>query len=346
MESIRGFLPFRQRRSQRHSNAAACPSTPKAPNEILLEIIGYLDLHDEFLLSQTCRAFRNLTQRDWRLAVRQLSYAKQMQFWTGLAYVLPDYWVCGQCGKLHAMNKYDGPKDDPRSNIMVPPCQLQLGLKFHRVYQLRHTHVQLALKLTRMGSFHQKYLAYIMAPFATETMSSISSRLRLKYHAIPKIVAQRFLLQVKHEFRDGDDKTAVSPSELRVEGICPHMIIMPSDWRPFGHRADLDLILSQRLGLDGLSRDVNLAFDDFGMPFSGYCKRCPTDYIVVANPGVVTIYSWHDLGSYTTPFDPQWTLHIRSRGKCFQPWPYPDVAHHQPGRIRDMYFEGSINASQ
>lgn len=197
MDCVRWLLPFRERRSQRNSNAAeaTCPPILKVSNEILLEIIDHLRLHDELLLSQTCRAFRKLTQRNWKLDFQRFSFAKRMKFWTGLAYVMPNHWVCGQCCKLHAIDKWDRPKH----YASVPRCQrLMNRLNFDRIYPLRHTHVQLALKLTRMGSVHQKYLKNILSPFTTKRMSSEGpySRVPLTYCAIPKVVAGRFLLQV------------------------------------------------------------------------------------------------------------------------------------------------------
>lgn len=331
MNCVRWLLSFRERRSQRDRNAIEAARPPpailKLPDEILLEIIDHLALHDEFLLSQTCRTFRRLTQRNWRLDFPQFSYPTQINFWTGLAYVLPNHWICGPCCKLHVINRWDRPE----VNALAPPCQQQYDLNFDAIYPLRHTHVQLALKLTRMGSVNQSYLEYIMSPFTTEKTSSPYHRLRLTYYATPKVVAERFLLQVKREFRDSI--AAVFPTELRLEHICPHMIIMPSE-------PQINRQRSQILGLDGLSKDVHFAFASFGREFTGHCKRCPTDYTVLAHPGMVTIYSWHDLGSHRSPYSQQWTVHIRTRHNRFFDGP---LVHHHPGTIRDRYLEGSVD---
>lgn len=338
MNCVRWLLSFRELRPQGNNNEATCPPILQVPNEILMEIIDHLHLHDEFLLSQTCRAFRKLTQRNWELAFERFSWAKRMDFRTGLAYVLPNHWVCGPCGKLHTIDTWWG-WDGPKNNgfPLVPQCQQQDGLNFDTIYPLRHTHVQLALKLTRMRSVNQEYLKYIMSPFTTETMSSPYLRLRLTYYAVPKVVAERFLLQVKREFRDGDEMASarVCPGELHLEHICPHMMIMAS--KAYGRRAGSGL--SRVFGLDGLSKDVHLAFASFGETFFGHCKRCPTDYAVLAHPGILTIYSWHDLGSYRSPFSQQWTVHIRTSQNEFCDGP---LVHHHPGTIRDTYLEGSV----
>lgn len=80
MNCVRWLLSFGERRSQRNDTAVANPPILALPTEILLEIIDCLHEHDEFLLSQTCRAFRTLTQRDWKLAFERLTYSKQIDF--------------------------------------------------------------------------------------------------------------------------------------------------------------------------------------------------------------------------------------------------------------------------
>lgn len=114
------------------------------------------------------------------------------------------------------------------------------------------------------------------------------------------------------------------------------MIIIPSKTNGRPHSDSI----SQVFGLDGLSKDVHLAFGSIGRAFIGHCKRCPTDYTVLAQPGIMTIHSWHDLGSHRTPFSQQWTVHIRTDQNVFSGGP---LVHHHPGTIRDMYLEGSVD---
>lgn len=334
MDCVRWLLAFGQRRPQQNRDASTCPVILQVPNEILLEIIDHLRLHDEFLLSQTCRTFRKLTQRNWKLASQQLSFLKGIEFRTGLAYVLPNRYVCGPCGKLHAMHKWDRPE----TYRPVPLCQQSRYLTFDRIYPLRHTHVQLALKLTRMGSINQKYLNRILSPFTSETLSFPYPQLRLHYCAIPRVVGERFLLQVKREWRGLDNTMrAVSPDELRLERVCPHMAIMPStvmNGRRPNDRA------TKVFALDGLSKDVHLACSTYGRAFSGYCERCPTDYTVFANAGIITAYSWHDLGSYGTPFSQRWTVHIETDQNIYCNGP---VVHHHAGTVREMYLGASTD---
>lgn len=186
-----------------------------------------------------------------------------------------------------------------------------------------------------MGSVNKRYLKDLMSPFSTKRMDF---SLPLAYSAIPKVVAERFLLQVKREYRDGE-KT-VSPNEIRYERICPHMGIESDSNRNRPGNPNNKQKLRQWLDLDGLSRDIYLAFANYGKTFAGYCKRCPTDYTVLAHPGIITIYSWHDLGSYSNPSDQQWTVHINTRENHYKVGP---VVYHHSGTVRAMYnLEGSV----
>lgn len=330
MNCVRWLLRFWKRPSQRNSNVveAGSPHILGLPDELLLEIIKHLDLHDEFLLSQTCGALRGLTERNWKPTLQRLSHAQQLDFWTGLAYVLPNHWVCGPCGKLHKIDKRDRPTTDNRS----PRCQQQDGLDFDHSYHLRHTHVQLALKLTRMGSVNRRHLENIMSPFTTETPTLSSDRPRLKYCATPKVVAERFLLQVKRKFQ-WNDPAVVSLSDLGLRTICPHMVILP-------FKVPRDTKSSRAAVLGCFSNDVHLAVASLGQEVTGHCRRCPTDYTVVAQPGIVTICTWHDLGPYGSPLSKQWTIHIPSgQNRLFQRL----CLHHNPGTIRDMYFKGLVD---
>lgn len=329
MKCIRWLLVYRGRRSKQNRKtpeaADQIPNKLRLPNEILLEIISYLELHDEFLLSQTCKVIRMLIQRDWILTLNQLSYIQQLDFWTGLAYVLPNHWVCGPCCRLHKATFRDLPGyQQPRL------CQQQ-DLKFDHFYKLHHSHIQLALKLTRMRYTNQSYLKNIISPFTRQRLGRSSSKLHYFYRASPKVITERFLLQVQHTFRD--DTQSVSLKGLPTTSICPHMRILASRTnRPYTN----DKVL-QALGLKGLMEDVYLAFSRLGHEISGHCTRCPTDYTVVVTPSIITIYTWHDLGSYTSPLHKEWTIHLRSNGNTPSKGP---VVYHIPGSIQQMYVKG------
>lgn len=306
---------------------AEVPGILRLPTETILKVIDHLELHDLFILSQTCKALRALAWRDWDLALDQMHSILRTDFLTGIAYVRPNEWVCERCGRLHAINKRDVPCSEWRIRNCLPPCYLETGIKCGPVYELRYNHVQMALKLTRMGNVNRRYLEHIMRPYSDERDSNFCSELFLRTRAIPKIVAERFLLHAEYEYRD--NTAPVSPDTLRFIGICPHMVIWPS-------RRTRSTRVSRALGL-GFSDSVHLAFDRPGQEIAGCCDRCPTDYTVVAAPGVLAICVWHDLGPYTSPLDKRWRVHVLS----YDNGPLRGLAvQHNLGSVRDMYIEG------
>jgi hypothetical protein len=128
------------------------PAILQLPLDILLLITDNLTLHDKFLLSHTCKALRQVLLRDWDIELSQLSFEHQIGFWVGLAYTLPNRWVCLKCCKLHPINTSDVPAAFMLSKYRTVPCSLKSsrGIE-NKQYSVQHYHIQLALKLLRLG---------------------------------------------------------------------------------------------------------------------------------------------------------------------------------------------------
>lgn len=282
---------------------------------MLLEIIKNLDLLDEFRLSQTCRAIRGFAQRDWKLALHRLSHTEQVEFLTGLAYTLPNHWVCGLCGKLHEIDK----QDIPRASYHEPPivCRPKNRLTFDLYYSLQHNHIQLALKLIRMGPVNQEYLEKIISPVTIQTNMLRSTQVQLHHCATPMIIGERFFLQVEREFTA--DPALLTPSRFSWEDVCPH----------------LDATFHRKF-----SQNIYLAFESLGLEFTGHCERCPTDYSILITTGKVRISSWHDFGPYSSPLHEQWRVHLCCKRVLNNAAP---TVYRNPGSIRDTYLKGIVN---
>ncbi|WQF87392.1 Putative F-box domain-containing protein [Colletotrichum destructivum] len=103
------LVSFRKPRSGLHRSrnvkaiplSSASPKLLELPADLLHVIIDHLDLAAEFHLSQTCRALRQLTHRDWKTIIPCLPYREQLPFYIGLAYTRPDHWACERCCRLH-----------------------------------------------------------------------------------------------------------------------------------------------------------------------------------------------------------------------------------------------------
>ncbi|KAF6833943.1 hypothetical protein CPLU01_05238 [Colletotrichum plurivorum] len=308
--------------------------------ELLLRIIGHLELHDHFLLSHTCQTLRNVTRRDWVSTVEQLPLAPRLEFWAGIAFVLPNHWVCGPCYRLHKINKSDVPWKERRYSreAQNDACEYENGVRFDYHHKIEEKHVQLALKFTRLNNVNQDYLASIMKLFAEESFKNYHHHPAYKsFYSSPKIVFERFLLHTQWVFGNG---VRFSPSELRMHGICPHMVIYSLDsgeqdrgrQTPCGCKRSIDTRVLE------FTQEVRLALKSPGREFDGHCSRCTTDYSILVGPARVTISAWHDFGSYKSPEDESWTVHIESNANKFTKGP---IVYHEPGSVRRLY-EGRL----
>lgn len=301
----------------------------KLEPKILQMIRGHLELHDHFLLGQTCQAWRRTTARDWKLTLDQLPLAQKLEFWAGVALVLPNHWACGPCYRLHKINRSDIPwKERGWCERQSDSCQFENAARFGPFHKIEERHVQLALKFTRMKTVNQEYLKSIMKPFTDVSFADPRNRpAYMSFHAAPKIVAGRFLLHTKWVFGDG---VRFCVSQLRAYRICPHMFIRYADSHKqrLRHLGALDTITKD------LTKSVNLALESPGKTFDGHCSRCPTDFSVLAGLNRITISSWHDFGTYKSPEDDSWNVHVESHKNRFSTGP---VVHHEPGSVQKLY---------
>lgn len=189
------------------------------PVEILLLIADNLDLHDKFHISQTCQALRQITLRDWKTELLQLSFDDKLTFWTGVAYTLPRHWVCPKCCKLH-LGKMS---DTPIIRKHCLPCGVkQCKKRVHKGYKIQHHHIQLALKLSRLGNKYRYYLAALMKTYYTGQSSTFPNS--TEYTAEPRIINGRFILREQWILRT-NARAAWSLFQHDDFAVCPHLCI-------------------------------------------------------------------------------------------------------------------------
>ncbi|KAH9231366.1 hypothetical protein K456DRAFT_38952 [Colletotrichum gloeosporioides 23] len=297
----------------------------KLPNGLLLNIVKRLELHDEFILGQTCKAFRTIVQKDWNVVFNCISLARKQIFLTGVAFISPDHWVCGVCDKLHRLEKDDVPWQKPWRKARSH-CLFDRKGSFDRNgaifgalgFEIEERHVQLALKLTRLKNVNQKYLNKIMAPFSDEFNSDRSQKSEY-FRASPKIIRERFILYTQ---RDIVYEAGLTLDSCDWQEICPHMVVYSND--------DIHDWFS---GPKNFSNDVRTALSQFYNEITGHCPRCPTDYAITAGPNGMRIQAWKDFGSYKSPKDESWTVHVWSQQNSRTKGP---IMHHDPGSIRKL----------
>ncbi|KAK4081544.1 uncharacterized protein Triagg1_2285 [Trichoderma aggressivum f. europaeum] len=313
------------------------------PPELFRHIIDMMDLHDEFVLSQTGRGLRCVFSRNWDEALAQLSPEDRLRFWAGLASISPDHWACPRCCRLHRVDTSDTP-----STPQDPPCGAQLSLR--RIseggYSLRQNHMQTALKLSRMGNSHQEYLARLMSPhrFSFTTECVFQPQIRETYTAKPRIINGRFIL--REEWVITDEKNVARPLLHNIIiPSCPHLcvigkgVINSKYWKRRGGRLARQANPNAR-EIILLEEAIENAIRYRGVSIICSCPRCPTDYeVCVSESGrMATIRAWHDFGGEGTPMDTGLNLHVRNAG--VSDWiDQGPRSGHVPGSIERLWLD-------
>lgn len=311
------------------SSRYAVPPILGLPLELFLQVLRYLDMHDEYVLGQVCKATRSLTSRDWKSEFAELSWAGRIEFLHGIASYLLDYWVCAPCAALHAIDEDDYPSADTMSARRA--CQRWEHRNLGQDYRIREMHVQLALKLSRRSNTecYSTYLRNLMSPYSKTYRGHVSASLRRQYTARPRIIDSSFLLQIDWEFCDGGKP--ITYPELIGICLCPHLEIQVSE--PYTETSYLYYLVTR------FERHARLAFE-YGMQgreVTGYCRHCPTDYAIIVTVGYAAVRVWHDFGSHKPPNDKGWRMHVRPGH--LDRTRYGPAVYREGGSVREKYFK-------
>ncbi|KAL7813708.1 hypothetical protein V8C26DRAFT_436255 [Trichoderma gracile] len=297
------------------------------PLETLLLIIDNLALHDRFLLSHTCRAFRHITAQDWRAAVPRLPFQDRINFWAGLAYTLPGFWVCSKCCKLHPIHTSDFPMCLRSSRGQWFPCAVDHSHRYGGDYfQIQHHHIQLALKLSRRGNMHQKYLAELMSTCIYPTHKL--KRFKQSYKAEPRIINGQFLLRESNLENSRNLKRLILSARAQVANLTQR-----------------ELMAIFR-GATLVEDEIDLALESPGWWRFNSCMRCHTDFGVMVTPDkrTATIQAWHNFGVEGSPMDANWRAYTHdSYSTAYDSFVRNGNAplHHRHGSVRELYYEST-----
>ncbi|KAF3075689.1 hypothetical protein CFAM422_001909 [Trichoderma lentiforme] len=244
------------------------------PLDLVFLITDQLALHDKFLLSHTY----------WAIEVSRLSFEDQIGFWAGLAYTLPNRWACLKCCHLHPIDTSDVPRAYWAISARDVPCTVDMsrGVEIE-AYSVQHYHVQFALKLSRLGNIHRRYLKALMKPYTCTSKSPIPT-LTESYTAEPRIINKRFILR-EDTIPNFPDEHDLFPS------VCPHMDMMYGGparsrlWKEssiyqMAHMADNNKhVLLKEVTL--LEEDITSACESPGQWIFNSCLHCATDFAVM-----------------------------------------------------------------
>lgn len=298
------------------------------PSPVLHTIFEYLPWSALELLSRTCSMLWKQLHPLCKAAVSGMCQEEHIQHQTELAQAMPLHFICADCGRLHRANLEDVPAVCSRSSCVSCPGKLESYQKSPDLaygYQLEYHHIQLALKLCRLGLFGG-YVDNILQPYYArssthDTFATIQLFVRpiLTLHE-PK---PSFLVFRTMEFFEhtGEHAEPLGADTIQSLVICPHASL--SDGDPEDMRCDVlyDAIEDARLGLSSCQ--------DFA------CRRCPTDISIDAQPSRLRVRVWHDLGQEgISPTDLPWRIHIG--GPENNEFVGPSVSHVN-GSIRARY---------
>ncbi|KAF9869732.1 hypothetical protein CkaCkLH20_12775 [Colletotrichum karsti] len=303
----------------------------KLTYELLLEVLDHLELHEEYVLSctswimrQTVRGLRKM--ESWGGRVSHLSRQERLRFLTGIATFVPDKWACKACCKLHQVDESDFPlvENDPvhrpRSNDrdqypcpFGPPSSIVIAS-----HEFHYVHVQMALKLNRMGMTDHPYYEKLMRVNECSALRirRTHAHRRLGSHSmIPKIVDGRFLFQTK--------------VILDFEATTCRFEELDTLWLQDTMCACISRTLYRDFQRDGGGR-LEPGTNETML----YCTNCRTECSTVVKDTGFEITFWYDLGAYGSPDDFPWTMDPSTLDMRLRNDGAMSAA---PGSIRDLW---------
>lgn len=280
-------------------------------------------------------------------------------FLAGLAWAMPNHWVCESCMKLHHISKgcsTFGSKKNTYNSSGSETLWQPVAATIH------HSRIQTALKLTRMknnGVFVDcrllnKVLQSHEITSRCEWNDTLRRCNRVQGVISTKVIRGTFILYARVERTRCEPisgRVGLLPGDVDRYTLCKHIThrggkaVFPL-WQRYHNSASSPL---------GFSCNLMAAFEKRGTPVKGYCKYCLLDYILVATADSFIVESWQSLGRYDRPQD---ALTDKPLFGDLPPedgcWPLlsgadlsprsgvalmgGELVCHQPGSVRDAYM--------
>lgn len=270
------------------------------------------------------------------MEVQHLRSEQRLRFWLGIAYRVPDRWVCGICCKLHPVSS-SGWFPFSRQDYDNKNCPHQT--QHHDIggqYPLQHMQLQLTLKLSARAD-HRKWRGYpssLLKPCHEHGWAGFSSEgVKEEFVTHPKVIGNRLVIYSAWRWTRSDGKPC-SPELLDfMPKGCPHTVLMVpqsaslrSHWEEHPYPSpSFDFIAT--------------AFARIGEEVAGHCESCATDFsIKIESAGEAVVFRcWRDLGSYASPFALSW---LSQTEHDYNPRERVPKLCHKPGSVRALYQSG------
>ena len=291
-----------------------CYILQKLDPSALLCVVDFLPLDTQAVLSQTCRAMRNILKVP---EPGNLPYVERVDYLANLAKDRVDCWVCDECVKIHKMHLVDRPLSTVSGNCKRvdgyhnTSCNL---VRWRKHFSLTSQHVELALKYTRLGKDklgwkHRLYLEEVLKPrVCRDKMRDVDGlKKNVTCQIEPKVVDGRFLLRTEwtYSFKDEEKLTAQDVWRLlaRQGEECSWYEMRYSEVG-VSQEGDDDCSTCHRC----LSRAATKrAVENHNVDVEGHDLSSPTDYTFRVEAGKAKLIAWQDIGKGVSPIDLAWT---------------------------------------
>ena len=371
--------PLRPRRPPQPP-LADCPLF-HLPGELILDIADNLPPGSQVFLARSCYRFRTLLGSNSATALQDLSHQPRMDRIAFLALAVQeqaDRWCCEVCVALHPACAHDQPGGDDSLEHLLVGDTVYPSRHNHRFFnwwlmnrgchapassRVKHRHVQLALKYTRMQQqggadrdfcfYHRYYLRRILSPsypyvyigffkFVMSIGAPITVHPKIVDTGADSIHRYRYLLQSVFAHID-TTQFEEDGVHTHYAWLCAHI---PTSYSPQTLEQvfpDPNYLCTIKCFWPYLTCHTEKTGESpASIEYHSSCHRCPTDFIWRVHAS----YVYQDMGTEGAPTDLAWQVHLPGRcafsedGVGVMDWNTPTqgpTLHHEPGTVKELY---------
>ena len=327
---------------------AACGPFDRIPLEIIHEIASWLPLSSAANLTLCNRKLKHILGNRYLLALRPDGSSKYERnlFLRGLDRHSPETFLCYGCSKLHPLAPIDEDRLTPEARFKwvsefrclsrndTDKLLYTYVITFHYHAQFRFEHIQVAMKLHRLGlvSDAKAYLECSALKEPIRRKMTVYDPSNMGYYFFePRIVKDQVFARAQSwiSIPKEQDLLIYRRTHLHRNLLCVHLDV---DFMGVGgdrFAMILQCILEQLRGKQESCGQCQTLIR---------CHYCPTEVLVETKRSdlqvegdMVVITKWQALGYGVSPYEPQWESHFQPR----PPWPWPPGS--TPGSIREAF---------
>ncbi|KAF6825990.1 f-box domain containing protein [Colletotrichum musicola] len=290
-------------------------------------ILDRLKILDLFLLSQTCRAMRALTQRDWALTVAKATEKERFEFWVDLVWMTPNRKHILRSPLMDRVRDVAPDKSSSFPSRAATSFYSRISGASSSMYFLHLANMQMAWALARMPKdrYFPELVEVVLQPRVREHRLG---PVRRRETMSAKLLVEGLYVSVEVDYYKQQSPVSLEDFEEYFPDVCLHMSVnLEHESKKF----------DTLCGVDSGSRtafttDLRSALDNIDSEIQGACVRCRTDYSLTARQGRLTVRSWHEFsrwnycgGNQYAGFAPSIFWRILARRMRFEKTDYASV---------------------